>query len=326
MYYQVCDGTVQCPHGDDESLCQFTCPVDCHCEGFSIVCRHISYNVFDNASHTTRKLDISQTSGLDHVLDVPKRFSFLVELNVSMCLIESIVHSTFLRTPNLISLDLRYNLITTLPSGLFMNLVHLRDLYLYGNHKLQILEPGCFDGLTVESLMITGSLISRLTANMFSGLHLAKLDISNNVIEVIEDYSFDNLTVKYINMKGNPVKHFSSLIFSGVQSVKTLETPAYRFCCVRPPSVQEIDCTPHIDEFSSCEDLMRNLALRALLWIIGMLALIGNILSLLYRLCFDRERLKVGFGIFVTNLAVADWLMSVYLLIIAIADQTFRNR
>lgn len=325
VYYQVCDGTVQCPHGDDESLCRFPCPVDCHCEGYSIICRHTNYNVFTNAPQLTRKLDISRTTGIA-VLDIRNRFSFLVELNVSMCLIESVVHSPFLLTPNLLSLDLRYNLITTLPSGLFMNLVHLRDLYLYGNNMLRILEPGCFDGLTVNNLMITGSLISRLTANIFSGLHLAELDISRNAIEVIEDYAFNNLTAKYINMKGNPINTFSSLIFSGVQYVNTLETPAYRFCCVRPPSVQEIDCTPHIDEFSSCEDLMRNLTLRALLWVIGLLALIGNVLSLIYRLFFDRERLKVGFGIFVTNLAIADWLMSLYLLIIAIADETFRNR
>ena len=55
-------------------------------------------------------------------------------------------------------------------------------------------------------------------------------------------------------------------------------------------------------------------------------ALVGNSLALVYRLKFDTKRLKIAYGIFVTNLTIADFLMGVYLIIIAIADQMYRNR
>jgi leucine-rich repeat-containing G protein-coupled receptor 7 len=71
---------------------------------------------------------------------------------------------------------------------------------------------------------------------------------------------------------------------------------------------------------------MRRTVLRVLLWIIGLLALSGNVFSLVYRLFHDGKRLKLGYGIFVTNLAAADLLMGIYMLTIAVADQVFRNR
>ncbi|XP_045194790.2 G-protein coupled receptor GRL101-like [Mercenaria mercenaria] len=63
-----------------------------------------------------------------------------------------------------------------------------------------------------------------------------------------------------------------------------------------------------------------------MLWLIGLCSLLGNILSVIYRLVYDRERLKLGYGVFVTNLAVADFLMGFYMIIIAVADAVFRKR
>ncbi|XP_045203508.2 G-protein coupled receptor GRL101-like [Mercenaria mercenaria] len=71
---------------------------------------------------------------------------------------------------------------------------------------------------------------------------------------------------------------------------------------------------------------MRRTTLQFLLWIIGILAIAGNIFSIVYRMLFDKKRLKMVYGIFVTNLAVADLLMGVYMLIIAIADSVYRGR
>ena len=63
-----------------------------------------------------------------------------------------------------------------------------------------------------------------------------------------------------------------------------------------------------------------------LLWLIGLSALLGNSMALFYRLKFDTKRLRLAYGIFVTNLTIADFLMGIYLIIIAIADQHYRNR
>jgi hypothetical protein len=71
---------------------------------------------------------------------------------------------------------------------------------------------------------------------------------------------------------------------------------------------------------------MRNTTLQGLMWTIGLLALTGNVLSVVYRLIYDRKKLKLGYGIFVTNLAISDLLMGIYMLIIATADKLFMDR
>jgi leucine-rich repeat-containing G protein-coupled receptor 7/leucine-rich repeat-containing G protein-coupled receptor 8 len=63
-----------------------------------------------------------------------------------------------------------------------------------------------------------------------------------------------------------------------------------------------------------------------MVWLIGFCALFGNILSVIYRLVYHRERMQLSYEVFVTNLAVADTIMGIYLLIIAVADAMFRNR
>ena len=58
----------------------------------------------------------------------------------------------------------------------------------------------------------------------------------------------------------------------------------------------------------------------------GILALLGNGLALFYRLKFDAKCLHLAYTIFVANLTIADFLMGIYLITIAIADQYYRNR
>ena len=71
---------------------------------------------------------------------------------------------------------------------------------------------------------------------------------------------------------------------------------------------------------------MSSIVIQTLLWVIGLSALLGNGLALMYRLKFDTKRLRLPYGIFVTNLTVADFLMGIYLITIAIADQIYRNK
>jgi hypothetical protein len=71
---------------------------------------------------------------------------------------------------------------------------------------------------------------------------------------------------------------------------------------------------------------MRITALQIMVWIMGICALIGNFISIMYRIVYDRPKFKIGYGIFVSNLAVADFLMGVYLIIIATADTLYRKR
>jgi hypothetical protein len=210
----------------------------------------------------------------------------------------------------------------------FSRLGHLTYLNLDSNFELEEISSTAFKGLNaLRSLKISGTNLKKVSSLTFSGLHLDSLDISNNKIEEIEDNAFSNSLVRKINFKGNNVIRYGKFMLNGVTSLQELHTPAFKFCCiVRPPYVPEENCKPLGNEFSSCDDLMRNSILQAVLWIVGVASLCGNLSSIIYRLVYDRERLKIGYGIFVTNLAAADFLMGVYLIIIAIADSLFRHR
>lgn len=279
-------------------------------------------------SKNTRHLDFSFNRKLNSVLeDTLLNFTKLAILNVSDCNTKVLSQYAFLRLRSLRSLDLSFNNITVLPNYVFVSLIHLKSLILRGNNELAVIEQYAFSGLSnIQDLNLANARIYKILAGTFEGLKLKNIDLSNNKIEEIEPYAFRESFIENINFESNDVKNFDKDIFTGLIGLEVLKTPAFKFCCIRPNYVSEQNCYPQKDEFSSCDDLMRHSGLQFMIWLIGIMALIGNALSVFYRIKYDRERLKLGYGIFVTNLAVADFLMAVYLLIIAIADSAFRKR
>jgi hypothetical protein len=251
----------------------------------------------------------------------------LAKLNLSACDVIDVIKYSFRKIRNLVSLDLSFNSIKVLKKQTFSYLRHLRVLRLEGNSDLYKIEPGAFDALSqIYDLNLAEARLKIIRSDTFSGLVLQSIDLSNNSIEEIENFAFRHLSVKSINFESNKIVVFRKEIFTGVDGLDTLRTPAFKFCCIRPNYLPEEGCYPPKDEFSSCEDLMRLSALQTMLWLIGLSALVGNALTILYRLVYDRSRLRLGYGIFVTNLALADFLMGIYLLIIAVADAFFRKR
>ena len=89
-------------------------------------------------------------------------------------------------------------------------------------------------------------------------------------------------------------------------------------CCYAKKSIAGVDCNSPVDEFSSCDDLMKNKPVQVCIWILGMLAFLGNLLVIIWR-TVDKEENRVQ-SCLLTNLAAADLLMGVYLLTIAIMD------
>ena len=105
----------------------------------------------------------------------------------------------------------------------------------------------------------------------------------------------------------------------------------YLYCCTIDNLKTVTECLPEPDQFSSCEDLIRVKVLRVFMWLLGISALFGNIFVIGTRLkntwdgSLQSEATRVQATI-VSHLAVADCLMGVYMLIIAIADSYYRNR
>ncbi|XP_022100700.1 G-protein coupled receptor GRL101-like [Acanthaster planci] len=126
-------------------------------------------------------------------------------------------------------------------------------------------------------------------------------------LPVIEDGAFDdiadNLTFLYVN--------------------------DYRFCCFFGATIQE-NCREWFDipELFSCSQLVPNYVLKVFMWILGISAVVGNILVMVWR-CREKVASRASLMInsfLVFNLASADALMGLYMLIIAGADAFYGSR
>ena len=92
----------------------------------------------------------------------------------------------------------------------------------------------------------------------------------------------------------------------------------FTHCCYAVKTIPNVNCQAPADGFSSCDDLMKNGTLQVFIWILGILAFFGNIFVVAWR-SFLKEDNRVH-SFLLTNLALSDLLMGLYLLIIAIKD------
>ena len=103
----------------------------------------------------------------------------------------------------------------------------------------------------------------------------------------------------------------------------------YRLCCSFADlggfSIEEsCETTEMTPPFNLCGRLLQNNALRVAVWVLAIGALIGNVLVVTWRL---RQKGDAGgkktLSFMVLNLALSDFLMGVYMMIIAAADLTY---
>ena len=278
-------------------------------------------------SSSTRQIDVSHSPSVLYSMDFDEdAVRYLVYFDVSHCMIRNLTEIPLHIMMNLRVLDLSSNYLTRLPTRIFEHQNRLKFLRLAYNFELLVIESDAFQGLTsLDSLKLTHLDISIVSERAFASMTSNIVDLSRNIITYIEDNAFETLNVNHLYLNNTEIELFADDMFTGIGRLTFLVTNAYKFCCLKPYFLPEDDCLPHKDEFSSCDDLMQNQILRSLIWIIGLLALVGNALSLVYRLTVDKKRLKLGYGIFVSNLAASDFLMGVYLIIIASADMYYRG-
>ena len=95
----------------------------------------------------------------------------------------------------------------------------------------------------------------------------------------------------------------------------------YKLCCsvILPDNFNHVGCPAPTDELSSCTALLQSNVYRIILAFLACVILVGNSTSLIFR-TFTSRHTASTFGIYVSSLCAADWLMGLYLAIIGAAD------
>nr|XP_054761372.1 G-protein coupled receptor GRL101-like [Lytechinus pictus] len=184
---------------------------------------------------------------------------------------------------------------------------------------------------------------------------LAELELVDDNIETIPSTSFtQNQDLYYLSLRQNPIQYIEFGAFANLTNLRVLDirettipstdairkalqeipsldkvyADSFAFCCMldlHPADASDSSgCIAPIDQFSSCDDLLKENTLRVAMWILGISALAGNLctigLRVFRRKSVSSTRIQAKL---ITHLAVSDLLMGVYMLIIAIADQYY---
>ncbi|XP_011433713.4 G-protein coupled receptor GRL101 [Magallana gigas] len=200
-------------------------------------------------------------------------------------------------------LDLSYNMIKVIREHDFVDLPNLLQLIMR-NNRLEDIHENAFSFITkLHGLDLSSNNLHSLKRNHFLRLlNLQSLDLRNNKIQLVEG------------------------MFDGLISIKYLRVDSYTLCCAQPKTVSKIQCTAPVDEFSSCNNLIGIPLLISLIWYIALFAVFGNLLSPFYRGFLLKVQNLSSFVIYSINLGIADFLMGVYLYIIAGANLRFSGR
>ncbi|XP_059153377.1 relaxin receptor 1-like isoform X2 [Physella acuta] len=199
---------------------------------------------------------------------------------------------------NLVKLDLKHNFIVKIEVNAFRDMRNLKTLTLYSN-RLQVLQNGVFTGLS----------------------ELVSLNLQMNRLVKIEDRVMADLPkVQSVDLYKNKLKTIENGTFSYNKDLKYIYFDKFYMCIY---AKQAAVCRPQGDGISSKENLLESIVLRISVWLVALLACGGNLIVILGRF-FMREDNRIH-SFFIKNLSLADFLMGLYLLIIAVTDVKYRG-
>ncbi|XP_058055872.1 relaxin receptor 2-like [Anopheles bellator] len=255
----------------------------------------------------------------------------------------------FLNLDFLEELDLKDNLIDSLTEEVLVPLTNLRILYL-NNNRLRKLDQGMIPQLvTLQTLSLAKNQIDAVEVSALNLPSLEHLYLSENQLAVIRNDTFGNLTnLVGLFLNSNKITHFELDAFCGVSKLATLNLQGNKFDRIDRRVLDNLTnlhyihftefhhcktalhvrvCEPKGDGISSNRHLLDNPVLRASVWIMAAVGIIGNMLVLFGRYVVGSRssQAHAEHSLYLRHLAASDLLMGVYLAIIATADIIFRG-
>ena len=236
-------------------------------------------------------------------------------------LLRSIDPDVFHPLSKLKSLGLSNNMLTELNTEWFQGLTNLETLFLGGN-RFHTMRRGMLTGLTkLKILALPFNQLDKLDIDLFyETLNLDFLDMEFNRLQNIPNIKH-LVNLKNLNIRGNPLLQIKKLT---LPIDIRLEVSQHEICkCFVSTNMTNITCSASDPRspYLTCNRLLADRALVAMMWLISLNAIGGNVFVLAWK---QRHGQKNSVqDLLLSNLAISDTIMGIYMLIIACADVYF---
>ena len=295
---------------------------------------------------------ISLNLMFNELTEVPGNFcrglESLQDLNLKNNQITFLDKHTFQGLENPHDIRLSNNSLSDIPVDLFQNLESLRILLLPRN-KLTKLDAGVFRSLTnLERLHIGTNQLHTISKDLFANMPKLKfLKISQNKLSKLDNNIFMSLVnLEYLDMSKNKLKTIPDLrvltrlsflaatqnnfttvnkeFLSSLSKNTTVFFSQHEICeCYVPKIGMNCNADEDRSPYLTCDRLLSDRILEVAMWLIGLNALVGNMFVLIWKQKQSHaDKLKVQ-SMLLSNLAISDFLMGVYMILIASADIYF---
>ena len=316
----VCDGWPLCPQHDDELLCGQQCPRQCTCHGLAFFCSQVF------AAHQFPDLRYLHARGSMMNFTHLGENHMLIHLSLAKCAVRIVRNFTF---QNLHSLDLSDNLLTEVSGYHFRYMPQLTVLFLAGNPVTSVFYDPTTSGpglLKISMLDLSRVKMQSVDASLFMVFpYLHTLNLSNSGTERLQWNSSQVpvASMRKLDLRGCLIEEFPWGVLRGFPQLQLLFTDNFKLCCpsVLPPGFDLHHCHTTPNEVSSCDDLFGVAAHRIAVAVLAILALLGNTISFILRVCVNSTwRLSSG-GVVLTHLSVADLGTGLYLATLGLVDR-----
>ena len=219
-------------------------------------------------------------------------------------------------------LDLTKNRLAHLTTNVFARLTILEDIMLSYNH-LQQIDEYVFRGLTyLKQIFLAHNMLKHLDPDLFIDTsNLSFIDLSSNQLTDFPVVLTNLVHLEFLDLTDNPFLWITSKTFSSLSSTVQVSVSQHEVCeCYIP---YNITCSAvyHKSPYFTCDRLLSDKVLTAIMWLIAITAIAGNAFVLVWRnQGYHTHKIN---AILLQNLAMSDLLMGIYMLIIASADLKF---
>ena len=248
----------------------------------------VSLETLDLDNNQIYLLQKDWSYGLDNLRNMWLKKNHLVQL-----------HSyTFTYLYNLLVLDMSYNMITNLEQNVFNPVKSLVNLFLNVN-KLTSFDVEPTDLHFLQVLNLSSNVLNAISPTLFQDRdNMNTFDLTNNSLKLVTKRSF-------MHMRNNTDVYVDN----------------YGTCCFMNDKDRCYSSKPR-PAFLTCKRLLPNDILSPLMWILGLTAVVGNMFVIYCRWSSNCKSNKIQ-SLLISNLAVADFLMGIYMIIIASANVHF---